>query len=93
MTVGPGRVGSGRFIFLIDLKLKNKMKCVYKIVLGALLKILCGFLDLPYMTEKLACARNYNPALARVSPIGGRSFKFIFSNFDQNNDQICFYRS
>ena len=58
ITAGSGWAGSGRLIFLIDLKLKNKIKCVYKIVLGALLKILCGFLDLPYMTEKLACARN-----------------------------------
>ena len=58
MTAGSGRAGSGWFILLIDLKLKNKIKCVYKNVLGALLKILCGFLDLPYMTEKFACAHN-----------------------------------
>ena len=57
ITAGSGRAGSGRFIFLIDLKLKNKIKCVDKIVPGALLKIQCGFLDLPY-TDREARIRS-----------------------------------
>ena len=34
-----------------DLKLKNKIKMVYKIVLGVLLRNMC-FLDLPYTDRK-----------------------------------------
>ena len=60
ITSRLGRVESSRagsVMILIDKKLKNKIKCVCKIVLGALLRILCGFLDLPY-TDREARMRS-----------------------------------